>query len=78
MSGRSGHLRCPYCEAYGIDRLYLGSRRADLCACAACGARWHEDPTTGEVLGHGDHDRWVETEPQAAPRPGREASPARS
>jgi hypothetical protein len=57
VSGRGGHLRCPYCEAYGVDRLYLGSLRADLCACASCGAHWDEDPLTGEVLGHGDAGR---------------------
>ena len=55
MTVGGGHLRCPYCEAYGVDRLYLASLRADTCACAACGARWDEDPGTGEVLGHADN-----------------------
>ena len=29
------HLRCPFCEAYEVDRLYLASVDLDSCVCAA-------------------------------------------
>jgi len=45
------HLQCPFCEAYEVERLYLASLRVDSCACASCGARWDEDPASGEYLG---------------------------
>jgi hypothetical protein len=51
MSGQAGHLQCPFCEAYEVERLYLASLRVDSCACASCGARWDEDPITGDYLG---------------------------
>ena len=47
----AGHLQCPFCETYEVDRLYLASLRVDSCACASCGARWDEDPVTGEYRG---------------------------
>jgi hypothetical protein len=46
-----GHLQCPFCETYEVERLYLASLRVDSCACASCGARWDEDPVTGEYRG---------------------------
>ncbi|HEX2575135.1 MAG TPA: hypothetical protein VHK88_02230 [Aquihabitans sp.] len=46
-----GHLRCPYCEAYAVSRLFLGTVHLDSCECAACGARWDEDPDTGSFCG---------------------------
>jgi len=51
VTERPGHLQCPFCETYAVDRLFLASARVDSCACATCGARWEEDPTTGEYLG---------------------------
>jgi hypothetical protein len=51
MSERAGHLQCPFCEAYEVERLYLASLRVDSCACASCGARWEEDPVTGDYRG---------------------------
>ena len=48
---RAGHLQCPFCEAYEVERLYLASLRLDSCACSSCGARWDEDPVSGEYLG---------------------------
>jgi transposase-like protein len=43
----TGHLRCPFCGAYEVDRLYLASLRLDSCECRACGARWDEELGTG-------------------------------
>ena len=56
MSPNPGHLQCPFCEAYEVERLYLASLRVDSCACASCGARWDEDPVTGEYLGRSHRD----------------------
>jgi hypothetical protein len=47
QNGNSGHLRCPFCDAYEVERLYLGSLHADSCTCLSCGARWDEDAATG-------------------------------
>lgn len=51
MSETTGHLRCPFCEAYEVDRLYVASLRLDACVCGSCGARWDEDPVSGEYRG---------------------------
>ena len=45
------HLRCPFCEAYEVDRLYLASVGLDSCVCGSCGARWDEEPHTGDYRG---------------------------
>ena len=45
------HLRCPYCEAYEVERLYLATLCLDSCACASCGARWDEDAGSGAFKG---------------------------
>lgn len=47
----SGHLQCPFCAAYEVDRLYLGSFRLDSCECTSCGARWDQDPDSGAFRG---------------------------
>jgi hypothetical protein len=47
----AGHLRCPFCQAYEVDRLYLASLRLDSCVCLSCGARWDEDAVTGAYRG---------------------------
>lgn len=51
MSEPEGHLKCPFCEAYEIDRLYLASSRLDSCECRSCGARWDEELDTGLFRG---------------------------
>ena len=51
MSATTGHLQCPFCGAYEVDRLYLASVRLDSCECTSCGARWDEDPVTGAYRG---------------------------
>ena len=47
----AGHLQCPFCEAYEVERLYLASLRLDSCACLSCGARWDEDADSGAFRG---------------------------
>jgi transposase-like protein len=47
----AAHLRCPFCDAYEVDRLYLASARLDSCECRSCGARWDEDLETGAFRG---------------------------
>ena len=56
MTDNAGHLQCPFCEAYEVERLYLGSIQVDSCTCQACGARWDEDVQTGRYRGRGDVD----------------------
>ncbi|HUF32378.1 MAG TPA: hypothetical protein VMN58_04120 [Acidimicrobiales bacterium] len=53
MSTDDGHLRCPFCESYEVDRLYLGSLDLDACVCQACGARWDEHRGSGDYAGRG-------------------------
>ncbi len=47
----AGHLRCPFCGAYEVQRLYLGSLHLDSCQCESCGARWDQDPRSGAYRG---------------------------
>ena len=47
----ASHLKCPYCTAYAVGRLFLGSVGLDSCECDACGARWDEDHLTGAFRG---------------------------
>lgn len=49
--GSSGHLGCPFCGDYEVERLYLGSLRLDTCACRSCGAQWDEEIGSGEYRG---------------------------
>lgn len=37
------HLCCPFCAAYEVDRLFLGTLRVDSCRCRACGAGWEDE-----------------------------------
>lgn len=53
MSDGSGPLDCPFCGAFEIDRLYLGTLHIDVCTCTACGARWDQDTDTGRYRGRG-------------------------
>jgi len=50
-NGGAGHLRCPYCQAYEVDRVYVATVRLDACECRACGARWDEQAETGAYRG---------------------------
>jgi transposase-like protein len=54
-----GHLRCPFCEAYEVERLYLASAGMDSCACTSCGARWDEDAVSGDYRGRSSHQSIV-------------------
>jgi hypothetical protein len=56
MDRGPGHLQCPFCGAYEVDRLYVGSLNIDACTCDGCGARWDEDAETGRYRGRGDVD----------------------
>jgi hypothetical protein len=49
--GPEGHLRCPFCDDYEVERLYLGSVRLDSCECRSCGARWDEEVGSGMYRG---------------------------
>jgi transposase-like protein len=51
LSDGTGHLQCPFCNSYEVERLYLASLRLDSCACQSCGASWDEDPVTGAYRG---------------------------
>ena len=54
VSAGSGHLQCPFCNEYEVDRLYLASLDMDSCVCAGCGARWEERYQSGDFAGRGD------------------------
>ena len=47
----SAHFTCPFCTSHEVDRLFLATLRLDSCACLSCGARWDEDPRSGEFRG---------------------------
>jgi hypothetical protein len=53
VSAPAGHLLCPFCSGYEVDRLYLASLDVDSCVCTACGARWDEKHDTGDFVGRG-------------------------
>jgi hypothetical protein len=53
MDADTGHLQCPFCGAYEVDRLYIGSLHVDACTCEGCGARWDQDSETGRYRGRG-------------------------
>ena len=53
-AGASDHFECPFCTSHEVDRLYLATLRLDSCACLSCGARWDEDPESGEFRGRSD------------------------
>ena len=44
---RPGHLACPHCAAYDVERLFVASLRMDSCHCLTCGRRWDEELDTG-------------------------------
>lgn len=46
-------LKCPFCESYDVDRMFLGSLNLDSCVCSECGARWDERTETGDYAGRG-------------------------
>jgi hypothetical protein len=47
----TGHLQCPFCAAYEVDRLYLATFHLDSCQCVSCGARWDQDAQSGAYRG---------------------------
>lgn len=51
MGGNQHIATCPYCQCLEVARLYLGSVHLDSCECHGCGARWDEDPRTGDFRG---------------------------
>lgn len=51
-----GHLRCHFCDAYGVERMYLASAHVDSCHCSTCGAQWDEDRATGTFRGRGSRE----------------------
>ena len=54
VSAATGHLQCPFCNGYEVDRMYLASLDMDSCVCAACGARWEERYQSGDFAGRSD------------------------
>ena len=50
LNGRR-NATCPYCTDGDVARMYLGSVHLDSCQCNGCGARWDEDPRTGDFRG---------------------------
>jgi transposase-like protein len=51
MDDATGHMQCPFCGAYEVDRLFIGTVHLDSCTCQGCGARWDEDAGTGRYRG---------------------------
>ncbi len=51
MPDEPGRFRCPFCDAYEVERLYLASLALDSCECRACGARWDEEESSGAFRG---------------------------
>jgi len=62
------HLRCPFCEAYEVDRLYLASIHLDSCVCGSCGARWDEEPSSGDYRGRASEETVVAPREHRTPR----------
>ncbi len=52
---RAGHLQCPFCNSYDVQRLFVASLKIDSCECASCRARWDEDARTARSSGRGNH-----------------------
>ncbi|MBW3555390.1 MAG: hypothetical protein KY454_00480 [Actinobacteria bacterium] len=53
MSEDPGHLQCPFCNSYDVNRLFLGGLNVDTCDCSSCGARWDQDSHSGEYRTRG-------------------------
>ena len=47
----SGHLMCPFCNSYDVERMFLASVNLDSCQCLTCCARWDEERGTGAYRG---------------------------
>ena len=52
-AAQGGHLQCPECGGYNVQRLYLATIHSDSCSCDGCGAAWDEDCATGTVRPRG-------------------------
>ena len=59
MADNPGHLQCPFCLSYDVQRLYLASLRLDSCACSSCAAQWDEDARTGAYRGRASRESVV-------------------
>lgn len=68
MGDGPGHLKCPFCESYAVDRLYLASLALDSCACTSCGARWDEDVESGGYRGRSDRQSVITPRAYDPPR----------
>lgn len=53
----AGPFACPFCQAFEVERLYLGSFHLDSCECGSCGARWDQDPRSGAYRGRASRSR---------------------
>ena len=49
----AGHLQCPFCRAYSVQRLFLPSLDCDACSCDACTLQWDEERGTGVIRSRG-------------------------
>jgi len=63
VSEPAGHLQCPFCSGYDVDRLYLASLDVDSCVCTTCGARWDEKHDTGDFVGRGTKASIIQRRP---------------
>lgn len=61
MANQTGRLSCPFCNSFGVDRMYLGSSAADSCECTNCGARWEEEISDGAFRGRRHQERPTST-----------------
>ena len=59
VSDEGVRLKCPFCDSYEVERMYLASLRLDSCECRSCSARWDEDAVTGEYRGRGSRSSQV-------------------
>jgi hypothetical protein len=63
VSAPAGHLQCPFCSGYDVDRLYLASLDVDSCVCTTCGARRDEKHETGDFVGRGTKASVIQRRP---------------
>jgi len=64
VSEPTGHLQCPFCNDYGVDRLFVASLNMDACVCPSCGARWDERRDTGTFEGRGTRSSVISRPPR--------------
>lgn len=64
MTEPAGHLQCPFCDDYAVERLFVASLNMDACACSICGARWDERRDTGAYEGRGSASSVISRPPR--------------